>query len=444
MRYAMLLLLGLWMSTLTGQEAIENFRINYDLNPHVGPDDMVVRSIEDNVIAEQWPEAKQLAYAQYPLAVGMPSASIPMTAAEAYALLKAQAQPIAIGHRWVKSKREIWLADGRRIPAPPTLRRIILWLEPRPKYLNDDEINEGTNRGDFESLFPPYPIGVFAPANGFRLGARYVNFPIPSISSLLTLNGVPPRGELDELYPIEASVELYSAWSFPTEELIAQEIDMEMENLGSGRVIPKWDEVLHTPSGVVLKGLGTQFGHIGYRWVSGGNLFKLAIMGKERTVLDAFLKQNPSELPKDFSLDLQAAGMVILRRGLARLRAAPPVLEDDRHMIRIRPLENRDQFQRGINLLKALKDLWPVVYGYDKARRARYDQHLSPESHVFSWQAYIDEETAARAEVIAAVAAFAEQAERRGLLRQEKVPRHPWAEWASDALPPCYVLGPER
>jgi hypothetical protein len=112
-------------------------------------------------------------------------------------------------------------------------------------------------------------------------------------------------------------------------------------------------------------------------------------------------------------------------------------------MIRIRPLQNRNQFRRGINLLKALKDLWPVVFGYEQARQARYDRHLSPASQVFSWQAYIDEETAARAEVIAAVAAFAEQAERRGLLRQEKVPRRPWQEWAIDALPPCYVLGPE-
>jgi hypothetical protein len=441
MRYVQCLLVLLSFALgVHAQDPVEHFRLTWWSEPYIGPDGLVLRSIEDNVTTEKWPEAKRLAYAQYPLAVEMPEASIPMTGAEAYGLLKAQSKPIAIGHRWVKMKN-VWEPGG---PPVPALRRIVLWLEPRPKYLNDDELKEAVTRGDFESLFPPYPIGLFAPANGFRLGARYVNFPIPSISSLLTLNGVPPRGELGELYPIEASVELYSAWSFPTEELIAQEIDMEMENLGSGRVIPKWDEVLHTPSGVVLKGLGTQFGHIGYRWVSGGNLFKLAIMGKERTVLDAFLKQNPSELPADFNLDLQAAGMVILRRGLARLRAAPTLLEDDDRMIRIRPLQNRNQFRRGIDLLKALKDLWPVVFGYEQARQARYDQHLSPASQVFSWQAYIDEETAARAEVIAAVTAFAEQAERRGLLRQEKVPRRPWQEWAGDALPPCYVLGPEQ
>lgn len=432
MRYSIILLIAL-AAHVTGQEIVEDFHI-IKSEPYIGPDGLVLRSIEWNDTPEKWPESKRLAYGRYPLATAMPESSIPMTAPDAYALVKSQIKPIVIGYRWVKYSKEP--------DVPICLRRIVLWLEPRPKYLNDDALKAAAERGEFDSLFPAFPIGKFALVEGRRPGSRYAPFPIPVVATSLSLHGVPPDGPKGEVRPITADINLYSAWSFPAEDLIAQEVDMEMENLGSGRI--GWDEIIHTPNGVVLKELGSQFGHTGYRWVSGGNLFKLAIMGKDRTVLDAFLKQNPSELPKDFSLDLQAAGMVILRRGLARLRAAPPVLDDDSNMIRIHPLHNRDQFQRGINLLKPLKDLWPVAYGYDQQRRARYKQHLSPESTVFSWQSYIAEETAARAEVIAAITAFAEQAEKRGLTRQEKVPRHPWEDWAEDALPPCYVLGPEK
>jgi len=422
--------LCLWAGGLTGQEIVENFRLNLNSRPYIGSDGLVLRSIEDNVTTEQWPEAKRSAYAQYPLAIEMRQSSIPMTGADAYAQLKSQSKPIAIGHRWVKSLSE---PDG-----PPVLRRIVFWFEPRPKYLNDDELNEAAKRGDFDGLVPPLPIGGLTSRAGFPLiSVRYIDFPIIAASTRL-----PPGGQRLDVMPVQFEPDLYVGLPINSEELIAQEIDMELTDLGSGRT--SRDEIIKTPSGIVLKTLGTQFGHTGYRWVSRGNLFKLAIMGKDRTVLEAFLKQNPSELPADYSLDVTVAGMVILRRGLARLRAAPSVLEDDRHMIRIRPLQNRDQFQYGIELLKALKDLWPVVYGYEQARRERYKQHLSPESKVFSWQSYIEEETAARAEVIVAVTAFAEQAERRGLIRQEKVSRRPWADWAEDALPPCYVLGLEK
>lgn len=435
MRYSSLFLIVLFVMSASAQEYPEFSRLTWYTNPYVGPDGMVLRSNEDSISANDWTEAKRKAYAQYPLAIEMSENSIPKTASEMYEFLKAQSKPIAIGHRWAK-------LSPKHGAIPPFPCRLVFWLEPRPKYLNDDELKAAAERGDFNALFPTFPIGKFALVEGRRPGARYAPFPIPCVATHLTVNGVRPKGELGELFPVQAAIDLYGLWSFPSEELIAQQLDMEMEDLGSGRM--SWREVLHTPQGVVLKGLGSQFGHVGYRWVSGGNLFKLAIMGEDRSVLDAFLKQNPSDLPKDFSLDLKEAGMVILRRGLARLKAAPPVLEDDRHMIRIRPFENRDQFQRGIKLLHALKDLWPVVYGYDQARRKRYDQHLSPNSAVFSWKSYIDEETAARAEVIAAITAFAEQAEKRGLIRQEKVPRRPWEEWAEDALPPCYVLGPEK
>ena len=427
-----LALLALLPSVLCGQELIDDSRLTWWTNPYIGPDGLVLRSSEDNITAAEWPEAKRSAYAQYPLALEMPEGSIPRTAESAYALLKAQGKPIAIGHRLVHNKT--W---------GPARRRIILWLEPRPKFLNDDELKAAALRGEFDALFPAFPIGEFAPVGGQGLGSRYADFPTPSIGTLLTLHGIRPKGEKGELYPIEANIHLYSAWSLLEEDLVTRVIEDALIDIGGGS--DQGDEVVQIASGTVMKiGQGTQFGHVGYRWVSGGNDIRLNILGKAPGVLEACVRQQPSALPRDLTITRANEAALTLQYGLARLRSAPPVLDDDDYMIRIQPYHNRNQFGRGADLLRPFKELWPVIYGYQRAHRDRYWQNLSPDSKVFSWQAYIDKETASRAEVLRAVANYAEQAQRRGLVRREKVPRQPWVEWAADALPPCFELGTER